>query len=95
LVIFDDGQYSQIDWKQRSKFGESYFVKFKNPDFVKVAESLGCTGVRVSTAAELKSTLSKALKSEGVWVLDVPVDTEENLLLSERLGENVTCPEEA
>src|SRR5712664_3232745 len=28
VIIFDDGQYSQIDWKQKSKFGESFFVKF-------------------------------------------------------------------
>ncbi len=93
VLIFDDGQYSQVDWKQRSRFGGSYFVKFKNPDFVKLAESFGCKGVRVSSVKELKESLSEALKSKGLWVIDVPVDTNENLLLSERLGENVVCPE--
>jgi acetolactate synthase I/II/III large subunit len=93
LVIFDDGQYSQIDWKERSKFGESYFVKFQNPDFIKLAESFGCTGVRVSSAAELRNALSKSLSSDGVWVLDVPVDTKENILLSQRLGDRVVCPD--
>jgi acetolactate synthase I/II/III large subunit len=93
LVIFDDGQYSQIDWKERAKFGESYFVKFKNPDFVKFAESFGCTGVRVSSAEELKDALSKAVNSDGVWVLDVPVETRENILLSQRLGDRVVCPD--
>ena len=92
LVILDDGQYSQIDWKQRARFGESYFVKFKNPDFVGFAKSFGCSGVRVSSAAELRRTLATALKSRGVWVVDVPVDTKENLLLSRRIGENVRCP---
>jgi acetolactate synthase-1/2/3 large subunit len=93
VIIFDDGQYSQIDWKQKSKFGESFFVKFKNPDFVKLAESFGCRGVKVSGVKHLKETLAKALRSEDVWVIDVPVDTNENLLLSERLGDNVVCPQ--
>jgi len=93
LVILDDGQYSQIDWKERAKFGESYFVKFQNPDFVKFAESFGCTGVRVSSAAQLKDALSTALSSGGVWVLDVPVETRENILLSQRLGDRVVCPD--
>ena len=94
VVIFDDGQYSQVDWKQKSKFGESYFVKFNNPDFVKLAESFGCRGVRVSSVGELRESLGTALKSKDeVWVIDVPVDTRENSLLSERLGDHVVCPE--
>jgi acetolactate synthase-1/2/3 large subunit len=93
VLIFDDGQYSQVDWKQRSKFGESYFVKFKNPDFVKLAESFGCRGVRISGVEQLKESLAEALKSRDVWVIDVPVDTKENMLLTERLGDNVVCPE--
>jgi acetolactate synthase-1/2/3 large subunit len=93
VVIFDDGQYSQVDWVQRSKFGKSYFVKFTNPDFVKLAESFGCKGIRVSSAKELRESLSLALKSKELWVIDVPVDTKENLALSEKLGNNVVCPE--
>ena len=92
-VVFDDGQYSQVDWRQRAKFGESFFVKFENPDFVKLAESFGCKGFRVSKAKELKEALSRALKSGETWVIDVPVDTRENLRLSERLGNKVVCPE--
>lgn len=91
VLIFDDGQYSQVDWVQRSKFGKSYFVKFANPDFVKFAESFGCKGVRVSSVEELRESLSTALHSKGIWVIDVSVDTKENLLLSRRLGANVVC----
>jgi acetolactate synthase-1/2/3 large subunit len=93
VVVFNDGQYSQIDWKQRSKYGESFFVKFTNPDFVKLAESFGCRGARPRSVEEFGEVLSKALNSDDeVWVIDVPVDVEENLALSGRLGDNVECP---
>ncbi len=42
----------------------------------------------------MRRRLSTALGSDGVWVLDVPVDTKENSLLSGRLGEKVVCPGE-
>jgi acetolactate synthase-1/2/3 large subunit len=92
VLIFDDGQYSQVDREQRSRYGKSYFVKFKNPDFVKLAESFGCKAVRISRANQLRESLVTALDSNDVWVIDVPVDTKENLLLFKRLGENTVCP---
>jgi acetolactate synthase I/II/III large subunit len=92
VVIFDDGYYSQIEWKQKSKFAKSYFADFRNPDFVKLAESLGCKAARIKSAGELSSALETALNSRDVFVLDVPVDRGENDLLTERLGKGVKCP---
>ena len=92
VVLFDDGKYSQIEWKQLAKFGRSYYVDFENPDFVKLAESFGCRGTRVGSAGELKEALVTALGSNDTWVIDVPVDSRENERLSEKLGENVVCP---
>jgi acetolactate synthase-1/2/3 large subunit len=92
VVIFNDGQYSQIEWKQRAKFGESFFVSFNNPDFVKLAESFGCKGMRISKAEELSETLTVGFQSGETFVIDVPVDVKENLLLSDRLGDKVVCP---
>jgi acetolactate synthase-1/2/3 large subunit len=92
ILVFDDGKYSQIDWKQQAKFGRSYFVDFENPDIVKIAESFGCRAIRVKNAIELRKSLSISLKSNTTWVIDVPVDSQENFKLSRRLGDNVRCP---
>ncbi len=39
-------------------------------------------------ASEIKSK-KKALESNELWVIDVPVDSNENLKLTEKLGKNV------
>ena len=92
VVIFDDGQYSQIDWKQKAKFNESYFTKFNNPDFALLAKSFGWDGIRVSSAEEFRVALNESVSSKRFSVIDVPVDVNENILLSSRLGENMKCP---
>lgn len=94
IVIFNDGQYSQIDWRQRLKFGESYFTKFENPDFEKLAESFGWKGIKIRNARELRDSLNHALDSKEFALIDVPVDASENVLLSARLGNNLVCPDE-
>ena len=49
-------------------------LKFGNPDFVKLAESFGAHGHRVTSAAEFSTTLQTALDSKGVHVIDLPID---------------------
>ena len=44
-IIFNDGGYGLIEWKQLNQFGKSSFVKFTNPDFVKLAEKYGLKGL--------------------------------------------------
>ncbi|MEO0949227.1 MAG: acetolactate synthase large subunit, partial [Cyanobacteria bacterium J06641_5] len=82
-LIFNDSGYGLIEWKQRDRFGESAFVKFGNPDFVRFAESMGLKGYQVETAADLIPTLKLALEQEIPAVIDCPVDYAENLRFSQ------------
>ncbi len=86
-LIFNDGGYGLIEWKQINQFGQSCFTDFTNPDFVKFAESMGLKGYRVESAADLIPTLKMALAQDVPSVIDCPVDYKENLRLSERAGE--------
>jgi acetolactate synthase I/II/III large subunit len=86
-LIFNDGGYGLIEWKQMQRFGSSAFIKFTNPDFVKLAESMGLKGYRVNSAASLMPTLKEALAQKVPTVIDCPVDYRENLLFSQRSGE--------
>jgi acetolactate synthase I/II/III large subunit len=89
-IIFNDGGYGLIEWKQMNQFGESAFIKFSNPDFVKLAESMGLKGYRVESAADLVPMLKDALNQDVPAVIDCPVDYRENLRFSKRAGD-LTC----
>ena len=86
-LIFNDGGYGLIEWKQLNYFGTSSFIKFGNPDFVKFAESMGLKGYRVESAQDLIPTLEDAFRQEVPTVIDVPVDYGENLRLSQKSGD--------
>ena len=50
-----------------------------NPDFARVAEAFGATGLRVSTADEATAALEKALSVRGPVVIDCLIDPAENV----------------
>lgn len=89
-IIFNDGAYGLIEWKQHNYYGESAFVHFTNPDFVKLAESMGLKGYRVESTEDLVPTLKEALAQDVPAVIDCPVDYRENLLFSKQTSE-LTC----
>ena len=49
------------------------------PDFVKLAEAYGCTGVRLQDKTTLVEDLKDALATEGPVVVDVRVSREESV----------------
>ncbi|MGF1459730.1 MAG: acetolactate synthase large subunit [Leptolyngbyaceae cyanobacterium] len=89
-LIFNDGGYGLIEWKQQSQYGESNFVHFTNPDFVKFAEAMGLKGYRVESAEDLLPTLKEALDQSVPTVIDCPVDYRENLMFSQQT-QALTC----
>jgi acetolactate synthase I/II/III large subunit len=90
-IIFNDGGYGLIEWKQEAHYGHSSFIKFSNPDFVKFAESMGLKGYRVESTADLIPTLKEALSQDVPAVIDCPVDYRENVRFSNKAG-GLSCP---
>ncbi|MCK4950325.1 MAG: acetolactate synthase large subunit, partial [Gammaproteobacteria bacterium] len=91
VLIWNDGGYGLIEWKQMATFNRTSHVHFGNPDFVKYAESFGAKGYRVEKTEDLPTILNEAIASNQVCIIDCPVDYSENLKLTEKLGEMV-CP---
>ena len=85
-LIFNDGRYGLIDWKQVRQFGKAFGVSFGNPDFVKLAEAFGVKGYRVESANRLLPILEEAFRQPDCAIIDCPVDYGENLKLTEKLG---------
>jgi len=91
VLIWNDGGYGLIEWKQLSEFGRTSNVAFSNPDFIKYAEAFGAKGYRIRETGELLPVLTEALAADTVSIIDCPVDYSENLKLTAKLGEMV-CP---
>ena len=90
-IIFNDGGYGLIEWKQQSYFHESSYIKFNNPNFVKLAESMGLKGYRIESAEDFLPTLKEALEQTVPTVIDCPIDYRENLLFSKE-SQGLSCP---
>jgi acetolactate synthase-1/2/3 large subunit len=83
ILIWNDSEYGLITWHQLRHFGRPSHVAFKNPDFVKYAESFGARGYRVEKTADLMLALKAALADDRVAIIDCPVDYSENMKLTE------------
>ncbi|MBF2090067.1 MAG: acetolactate synthase large subunit [Synechococcales cyanobacterium K44_A2020_017] len=86
-IIFNDGGYGLIEWKQRNQYGEPAFIKFGNPDFVKFAESMGLKGYRLESTLDFVPMLKDALNQSVPAVIDCPIDYRENLLFTQKAGD--------
>ncbi|CAN5670603.1 acetolactate synthase large subunit [soil metagenome] len=86
VLVWVDGGYGLIGWKQDIEFGRRSAVSFDNPDFVKLAESFGAKGYLIGSAGELAPTLRAALDDDAVSIVACPIDYAENARLIERLG---------
>ncbi len=90
-IIFNDGGYGLIEWKERLKYGSDFFVKFNSPDFVKLAEAFGAKGYKITSEDELYPAIKDALIQKVPSIIDCPVDYSENIKLTDKLGK-IICP---
>ncbi len=77
VLILDDSGFGMIAWKQKKMDLASFGLSFKNPDFIKLAESFGATGHKVEKAEDLAPLLKKALNSKGVHIIACPINYQE------------------
>ena len=91
VMVWEDGGYGLIAWKQENQFGRHTDLAFGNPDWVKLADSFGWHGQRVERSRDLAGALDRAFRTRGPSLVALPIDYEENRRLTERLG-NIVCP---
>ncbi|MEO0577755.1 MAG: thiamine pyrophosphate-dependent enzyme, partial [Pseudomonadota bacterium] len=87
MLVWEDGGYGLISWKQEAEFGRHTDLAFSNPDWIALANSFGWTGHYVSRARDLAGALESAFAEDGPSLVVIPIDYRENLKLTERLGE--------
>ena len=91
VMVWVDGGYGLIEWKQNTQFGRHTPLSFGNPDFAGLAAAFDWGYFAVENARDVRPMLDSALAQAGPSLITVPIDYRENSLLTERLG-NIERP---
>jgi len=78
ILVLRDNAYGMIKWKQSNMGFDPFGLDYGNPDFVKYAEAYGATGYRVEKADQLLDLMKSCHASQGVHLIEVPIDYSEN-----------------
>ena len=90
-LVWLDGEYGLIKWKQQNHFdGRHSDLTFNNPDFELLARAFGMWGRTLTAPDQLSGALEEAYDQDGPALIAVPVDYAENRKLTKRLGDLVT-----
>ncbi|MGA2093378.1 MAG: biosynthetic-type acetolactate synthase large subunit [Sedimentisphaerales bacterium] len=80
VCILNNGYMGMVrQWQQlfyNRRYSKSYLA---NPDYAKVAEALGATGITVDKKADVPKAIKKALGEKKPCVIDFKVEREENV----------------
>ena len=70
-VVFNNHAYGASMWDQTHQYGERFIgTDLNNPDFLKVAEAFGVTGMK-ATPANISEALNQALQANAPVLLEV------------------------
>jgi acetolactate synthase-1/2/3 large subunit len=80
LVILNNGYLGMVRQWQEFFYDSRYSATpMKNPDFVKIAEAHGLTGIRVTRREEVFDALRKAQETPGTVVLEFQIEKEDSV----------------
>ncbi|MGH6719937.1 MAG: acetolactate synthase large subunit, partial [Alphaproteobacteria bacterium] len=78
-MVWLDGEYGLIKWKQQNQFGGRHSdLRFGNPDFEALARAFGIWGRTVTGPGQVGPALAEAFAQKGPALIAVPVDYAEN-----------------
>ncbi len=87
VMVWEDKAYGLIAWKQEAGHGHHTKLDFDNPDWAKLADAFGWSFHHVSGADDVMQQLKNAVNTKGPSLVVVPIDYNENMELTRRLGE--------
>ena len=92
IAILNNGYLGMVRQWQEMFFHRRYsstLLSDGNPDFVKVAEAYGATGIRVEHTDQVRPAIDRALDIDGPVVLDFHINPEENVFPMVPAGEAI------
>ncbi len=91
VIILNDSGYGMIKWKQEGMGFDNFGLDYTNPDFVKYAEAYGAKGHRPNSDDNFREILKTCLNTDGVHIINLPVDYSLNHSILNVLLKEKTC----
>ena len=79
IIIMNNSYLGMVRQMQEKFYNNCYQVEMTNPDFTKIAEAYDLFAVRVRTKEELIPALEKAIRHQGTAIVDIVIDSFENI----------------
>jgi acetolactate synthase-1/2/3 large subunit len=90
VAILNNGYLGMVRQWQELFYKKRYSqVCITSPDFVKLADSYGAVGIKVTKKEEVRPAIEKALKIDNTVFIDFQVDPEENVFPMVPAGEAI------
>jgi len=90
VAILNNGCLGMVRQWQELFYNRRYsHTPISSPDFVKLAESYGAVGIRVSRKEEVKPALQRAIETDNTVFIDFLIEEEENVFPMVPAGEAI------
>ena len=77
VLVVDNGLLGTIRMHQETKFpGRTKFTELINPDFAKLAKSMGCNSEKIKNTMDFKEKFKQCLNAESPTLFHLPIDPE-------------------
>ena len=79
IIIMNNSYLGMVRQLQEKIYNTRYQVEMINTDFTKIAEAYDLFAIRVQTKEELIPALQKAIEHQGTAIIDIVIDSFENI----------------
>lgn len=91
IVVLNNNFLGMVRQWQELFFERRYsFTEISSPDFVKVAESYGIPGKKVTERGDLEGSMKEMIESPGPYLLEVEIEKEDNVFPMVPAGASVS-----
>ncbi len=78
-VVFNNNAYGNVRRDQLQLYGRMLGADLVNPDFRRIADAFGVPSAQARTPQELRRHLETAFAKGGCWLIEVPVNSDEEV----------------
>jgi len=79
IIIMNNGYLGMVRQLQDKMYNNLYQVEMNNPDFTKIAEAYDLFAIRVTKIEELTPALEKVISYQGTAILDIAINSFEEI----------------